>query len=101
MWPEGVPIIGSVQKSKGLLAWCGILVLCIAVGFQLLGVAGTLLNIFDSEDDYQASVMTGYTIPTAAAALLGGPISVTAVFKTPLASAFLGSEMPFHPPLFI
>lgn len=81
------------------LSWCGIFVLCLAICFQLLGVPGTLFNFADSEDDFQASVMLGYTIIAAAVSLLPwlkslfGSIEITVMYH------FVPTYTMFHPPV--
>lgn len=81
------------------LAWCGILILCLAVCFQLLGAPGTLFNVADAEDDFQASVMMGYSIGTATVSFLP-PLTSFFVFPENLSlCALLWSDVPFHPPL--
>ncbi len=83
------------------LSWYGILLLCLAICFQLLGAPGTLFDFADSEDDFQASVMFGYTITS------NNPVFL------PLLTSFVGfnniASVPvllrlynfFHPPLFV
>jgi hypothetical protein len=88
-----------MQKRITILAWCGIFILCLAVCFQLLGVPGTLLNVTDSEDDFQASVMMGYSIVTATVSFLPRLTSFSASPENPSDNAFLWSKVPFHPPL--
>jgi hypothetical protein len=81
-------------------SWGGILILCLAICFQLLGVPGTLLNCADSEDDFQASVMIGYTIGSVPGSLLPFLISCLASPRPTSLHALLSSHSVFHPPLF-
>jgi hypothetical protein len=90
-----------MQKRITALSWCGIFILCLAVCFQLLGVPGTLLNFADSEDDFQASVMTGYSITTAPVSFLPRLTTLLAISNNHSINAFLSPDVPFHPPLFL
>ena len=86
--------------SISSLSLCGVCILCIAVCFQLLGVPGSLLEFADFEDEFQASIMTGFTITAGVVSLLPGLICSFTVSDHPSVSAFLASDIPFHPPLF-
>lgn len=88
-----------MQRRITALAWCGIFILCLSVCFQLLGVPGTLFNVADSEDDFQASVMTGYSLATTAISFLPMLTPFFVVSENPLGRAFLWSNAVFHPPL--
>ena len=90
-----------MQRHLTAVSWCGIFILCLSVCFQLLGVPGTMFNVADSEDDFQASITGGYTITTAPVSFLPRLTSFSALSENPSVSAFLGSDIPFHPPLFI
>jgi hypothetical protein len=90
-----------MEKRVIAISWCGIFILCLAVCFQLLGVPGTLLNFADSEDDFQASVMTGYSITTAAACFMPRLTIRFAFSENPSVNAFLWPSVPFHPPRFL
>jgi hypothetical protein len=81
------------------LSWCGILLLCLAICFQLLGAPGTLLDFADSEDDFQASVMIGYTIASGAFSPLSYLISDFAVTEASSIHPFIPAFALFHPPL--
>lgn len=89
-----------LKKHITSLSWCGIVILCLAVCFQLLGVPGTLFNFADSQDNLQASVLLGYTIVTGTANFRPWLISFFASTVTPPVYAFTLSFTLFHPPLF-
>ena len=90
-----------MQRRITALAWCGIFILCLSVCFQLLGVPGTLFNVADSEDDFQASVMTGYSLATTAISFLPMLTPFFVVSEHPLGRAFLWSDAVIHPPLYV
>lgn len=89
------------QKHMKFASYFGILILCLAVCIQLLGVQGTLLNFVDSEDDFQASVMIGYTITSGRVSLLPYlPRLVALPHKTKLNVTVFADTL-FHPPVFL
>jgi hypothetical protein len=89
-----------MQRHLTSVSWCGILILCLAICFQLLGVPGTLFNVIDSEDDFQSSVAVGYTIASGIASMVLFLKCVRAFTDPPSARALLRSSSLFHPPLF-
>jgi hypothetical protein len=82
-------------------SWCGILILCFVICFQLLGAPGTLLGFADSEDDFQTSVMVGYTITSAPSFSLPWLTSFFGFTELASVPVFLRLYSFFHPPLFI
>jgi hypothetical protein len=80
-------------------SWCGILVLCLAICFQLLGVPGTMFNVIDSQDHFQASVMLGLTMVSGTASLLFWLTFCSASGDNSLLHSFLRPYAFFHPPL--
>ena len=82
-------------------SWCGILLLCLAICFQLLGAPGTLFDFADSEDDFQASVMQGYTITSDTPVFLPSLKSFVGFTKIASLPVLLWIYNFFHPPLFV
>ena len=91
----------GIRRLISSASWCGVLILCFAICFQLLGAPGTLFNFADSEDDFQASVMLGYTIASGTVSVLPRPASTRASIEIPSTHTFLASYTLFHPPLFV
>ena len=83
------------------LSWCGILLLCLAICFQLLGAPGTLFDFTDSEDDFQASVMFGYTITSDTPVIFPSLTSFVGFTKIVSVPVLLRLYNFFHPPLFV
>lgn len=90
---------GVLHRHISASCWCGILVLCLAIFLQFLGVPGTMFNVIDSQDDFQASVMLGFTIASGTASLLTWLTSGSASTESPFIHLFLRSYTFFHPPL--
>lgn len=90
---------GVLHRHISASCWWGILVLCLAIFFQLLGVPGTMFNVIDSQDDFQASVMLGFTIASGTASLLTWLISCAASTESLSIHPLLRSYTFFHPPL--
>ena len=88
-----------VHRRISATCWCGILALCLAIFFQLLGVPGTMFNVFDSQDNFQASVMLGFTIASGTVSLLTWLTSSSASTESPSLHHCLRSNRFFHPPL--
>jgi hypothetical protein len=92
----------AILKSHiSLLSWCGILLLCLAICLQLLGAPGTLFNFADSQDDFQASVMVGYTITSDQPVFLLTLKSSVGFTKITSVPVLLRLYNFFHPPLFV
>lgn len=83
------------------ISWCGILILCLAICCQLLGAPGTLFTFADSEDDFQASVILGYTITSGTSSFLPWLTSFSAFTEMTPLRVFLQSYTLFHPPIFV
>jgi hypothetical protein len=83
------------------LSWGGILLLCLAICFQLLGAPGTLFDFADSEDDFQASVMVGYTITSDTPVFFPSLTSFVGFTKNASTPMLLRLYNFFHPPLFV
>ena len=83
------------------LSWCGILLLCLTICFQLLGAPGTLFDSADSEDNFQASVMFGYTITSDMPVFLPLLTSFFGFTEIAPGPVLLRLYNFFHPPLFV
>ncbi|HSA77447.1 MAG TPA: hypothetical protein VLG72_01130, partial [Nitrospirota bacterium] len=79
-----------VRKQGRCLWWCGILMLCLAICFQLLGSTGTLFDFNDAEDAFQASVLVGYTITSSVSSWVPWLMSVVGLELTQL---FFGHQI--------
>jgi hypothetical protein len=88
-----------MRRHIKIISWCGVLVLCLSVCVQLLGVSGTLLYFADSEDDFQTSVMVGFTIVSGSVTFLPWLTCGYVSAQNPSITAFLWSKTLFHPPL--
>ena len=88
-----------LRKHISVSSWFGILVLCLAVCVQLLGVPGTIFNVMDAQDNFQASVMLGFTIASGTASMLPWLTSSSAFAENPSIRLYVGSDDLFHPPL--
>ena len=95
-----VPMSVMIKNHVHAVSWCGIVILCVAIFFQLLGAPGTLFDVADSEDDFQASVMFGYTITSNTPVFLPWATSFFGFTEIASVSLFLRLYKFFHPPLF-
>ena len=86
-------------RRKTALAWCSVVILSLSVCLQLLGVPGTLFNVSDSEDDFQASVMTGYSIITGTVSQFISTLSFLGFADIASLRVFSPSHTFFHPPI--
>lgn len=93
--------MATVRALITSASWVAILVVCISICFQLLGVPGTMLDLGESEDDFQTSIMVGYTITSNMAPLLlsltSFLVSIDNMWLPPLSL----SLSIYHPPLFV
>ena len=90
-----------IRKHLLFLSWGGILILCLAVCLQMLGVPGTLFSFVDFEDDFQASVITGYTITSGSVSFSPYLTPVFTFVDNSRLNDFLSSDALFHPPLLL
>jgi hypothetical protein len=81
------------------LTWCGILILCLAICIQLLGAPGTLFDFADSDDDFQASVVSGYTVTSGTTSCVPSLRSFFGFTEMASIPVFLRPYNFFHPPL--
>lgn len=76
-----------------------LLLLCLCVLVQMLGVPQTLLNPVDSWDTWGDSVLEGLSVPPSVAEISPSD-QVTAISETEQAFARLVLiQVPFHPPV--
>ena len=90
-----------VRRHVSFLSWCGVLILCLAICTQLLGAPGTLFDFADSQDDFQASVMSGYTITSVTTSALPSLRSFFGFTEMTSIPVFIQPYNFFHPPLFV
>lgn len=86
---------------KRYSVYLSIVILCLAICFQLLGTPGTLFDLADSEDDFQASIMVGHTMTSNTPSYFLRVTTFSGFTEIASVPECLRVHNFFHPPLFI
>jgi len=90
----------TVEGTRRRVVLGYILLLCLAVCFQMPGVPGSMFDYADSDDDaFQASVILGCTITSSSSFLQPRLTCSFGSTDTPLSFDYLRTYVLFHPPL--
>ena len=104
---EGVPLIQMPQLSHncfkesriGKACMAIVLLLCLSILVQMLGVPVTLLNPFEPADTQSVSVLEGFSVPSSLPQLASSFETDTATDTQPSVHLPVLTSVLFHPPV--
>jgi len=93
----------QLSRKRIVIGWVGfgmILLLCVGIMLQMLGVPVTLLDPVVSGDALGASVLEGFSVLPAMPQMTVSSESVPVIEHHPSGQVSVRAAVPFHPPLY-